>query len=164
MSPRPVAPEPVAEQSEQDIVRQLLQVISRELPLRTAQSLLADDLTAHMDGRVIGHGKQAWFKWVQFIHRNADKKMTQLTIVIDHINRENDIFHVNARWRALINGEESYSDLATVSYQVRADKVINIWTHRANYVFIYGRRIADSRIAFYRLLFRLMLWRPPTID
>ena len=140
-------------------VRALLQIISRQRPMDEAIALLDDNVAAYMDNQKIGNGKTPWFQWVRFLHHTADiKKISPLTILIDQLEEKNDTVTVQARWQGEINGALQTSAAGLVTYQVKNQKIINIWTSRRNYTFIYGDAIADNRIAFYWLLGRLMLW------
>ncbi len=145
-----------------EIVQDLLRVISRQAPLQMADTLLSKRLAVHMDGKSIGPGgPHAWHQWVSYLHATADKKMSSLRIVVDEIVVEGDMVDVAAHWCGVIDGVESRSDIGRVRYQVRDGQVASIWTHRANYVFIYGQRMADSTLAFYYLLWRVSRWRFP---
>lgn len=143
-----------------EIVRCLLQVISRQLPMSAAAALLDNDLTAYMDGKKCGGVKQ-WGRWVRFLHYNADKKMSGLAIVIDHLSEADNRVMVTAHWQATLAGKLTVAKPGTVTYQVRDGKIINIWTRRKNYVFIYGNGIAARPLAFYWLCLRMALWRDP---
>ncbi|MGU9950784.1 MAG: hypothetical protein ACNYPH_00410 [Gammaproteobacteria bacterium WSBS_2016_MAG_OTU1] len=147
--------------SPSEVVRNLLQVISQQLPMSAADELLAENLQPHMDGKKIGHGKKSWFKWVQFLHENAAKKVTALTIEIDSINEKGHLVEVQARWSGVHNGAKILSSLGTVVYEVQDGKIINVWTHRANYTFIYGDAFANNPLAFYWVIMRLIVWTPP---
>ena len=143
---------------DEQIVRRLLEVISRRRPMNEAAELLDVNVIAHMDGRIVGRSSGAWRRWVRFLHYNADKRMSSLTIEVDSVSRRDDVVSVAAHWRGEIDGQEQLSDAGTVSYRVRDGKICEIWTHRANYVFIYGAKI-KSIAGFGWVLLRLLLWR-----
>ncbi len=144
------------------IVHRLLRVLSRELPLQEAEILLDENLTTYMDGKEAGNGKKIWYKWVQFLHYNADKKIAELTVKIEETKIQKDSITIYARWHGLINEKKAVSDIGKVTYQVQNGKIVSIRTHRANYVFIYGDSIAKSSLAYYWLLLRLFLWNCPS--
>ena len=146
------------EKESKEVVRRLLEVISRGRPMREAEELLNENVIARMDGRIVGHSRESWRRWVEFLHYNADKKMTSLTIEVDNITRRDDVISVSAHWRGEIDGQAQLSDAGTVAYRVHAGKICEIWTHRANYVFIYGEGVR-SLPGFGWLLLRLLLWR-----
>lgn len=146
-------------ESAKEIVRRLLRVLSRELPLAEAEILLDENLCAFMDGRQIGRGRDSWFRWVQFLHYNADKKMSALAIQIERMEVDGDVVSVFAKWRGSFGGEARFSETGEVRYQIRGDKIVRIWTHKKNYIFIYGAGIV-RRLMFYFLLLRLLLWNP----
>ena len=146
----------------QKIVHRLSQVLSKELPLQEAEKLLDNNLVAYMNGKKVGEGKKLWYKWVQFLHYNAAKKIEGLVVKIEKTEIQNSIT-IYARWHGLINGKKAVSDLGTVTYQVQNGKITNIWTHKANYVFIYGDSIKNS-LGFYWVLLRLSLWNCPSAE
>ena len=147
----------------QKIVYRLSQVLSRQLPLQEAEKLLDKNLVAYMDGKKVGEGKKMWYKWVQFLHYNAAKKIEGLVVKIEKTEIQNNRITIYARWHGLINGKKAVSDLGTVTYQVQNGKITNIWTHKANYVFIYGDSIKNS-LGYYWVLLRLSLWNCPSAE
>ena len=65
------------------VVRQLLQVISRQLPFSAVPTLLSAHLRAHMDGQKIGSGIRPWYRWVRFLQHTADKRMSDLAVAVE---------------------------------------------------------------------------------
>ena len=126
--------------------------------MRDADSLLDDNLIVYMDGKKIGGGKQAWNRWVRFLHYNADKTITGLALSIDSISENDGSVIARAKWRGTIRNQPMESDGGTVAYEVRGGKITSIRTCRKNYAFIYGKRIA-GKFVFYLLLARMLLWR-----
>lgn len=140
----------------QEIVRKLLLVLSRQASFDDAKALLNDNLTVYMDGKALSKDSKAWFRWVKFLHRNADKKMSGLTTDVERIESEGEIVRVFAKWRAEIKGETLFSDVREVIYQVQEGKITTIWTHKKNYTFIYGKTVATLP-GFYWVVFRMLL-------
>ena len=150
-----------------EVVQNLLQVISRKLPLSKANDLLDDNLHAYMDGKNISNSKSAWFRWVQFLHHYSDKNMSNLSIEINTLKEIGiDKVEVKARWCGNPHDSETqkFSEVGTVTYEVHNGKITSIWTHRKNYVFIYGKQIATNPLRFYWILLRLTLWTPPVVE
>ncbi len=144
--------------SSKNIVQHLFQVISRELPMSTANFLLDENLCSYMDNKKMGSNRETWFRWVQFLHKTADKKMSSLSIVIDKFKKKKDTVEAEVHWKAQLNGQTVVSDVKKVVYQLKNNKIINIWTHRSNYIFIYGNKIATSKLYFYWIAVKLSLW------
>ena len=144
-----------------DIVRRLLRVVGRELPYSAAEELLDKNLAAFMDGKQLGNKRGAWFRWVRFLHYCAEKQFSDFGLVVESAREENGIVFARATWRGTRGGKTEVSQISEAAYEVRGDKIVKIWTHRKNYVFIHGNRIADFRPAFWFLLLRLALWRAP---
>ena len=77
----------------QKIVHRLSQVLSKELPLQEAEKLLDNNLVAYMNGKKVGEGKKLWYKWVQFLHYNAAKKIEGLVVKkIEKTEIQNNLF------------------------------------------------------------------------
>lgn len=140
----------------QQTVCDLLRVISRQASFADAEALLDDGLVVYMDGRRLGSGPDSWIRWVRFLHHNADKKMSGLTLEVERMQYEDNRVRVLAAWRADIKGEPAYSDVGEVVYEVRDNKITSIWTHKKNYVFIYGDMVATS-LGFYWQVLRMLL-------
>ncbi|MGI9296731.1 MAG: nuclear transport factor 2 family protein [Gammaproteobacteria bacterium] len=152
-------PDPADCESAQEIVRRLAGVISRELPMAAARELLDENLCAYMDGKLIARGRAAWFRWVRFLHRHADKTMSGLALEIERMECAGDTVSVFARWRGEVGGETKHSETGAVQYQIRGGKIIAVRTHKKNYVFIYGKNVATAP-GFYWLLLRIWMQNP----
>lgn len=144
-------------------MRRLLKIIVGQSPMNTAAALLDDNVAAYMDGKKIARGVHAWRRWVLFLQHNAAKKITDLSLDIKSINTDGDRVTVHACWCGQIAGVPAQSKIGTVVYQINDGKIIAIWTHKANYVFIYGDNIVRTPF-FYALLLRLMLWQKTAAD
>lgn len=143
-----------------DRIRNLLDVISRRRPMVEAKSILAENLVCWMDGKKFGNGSQSWFNWVQFLQYSADKKFSGLEANIQNITSDDGALVVKATWQAHRNGEEQVSESGVVAYRFKEDKIVDIRTHKANYIFIYGPNFVRL-VPFYWVLIKLSLWRPP---
>lgn len=147
-----------------EIVRRLLKVVGRELPVSAAKDLLAPDLHSHMDGKLTARGSGAWFRWVRFLHRNAEKQFSGFGAVVENVSENGGVVLARAKWRGVRKGgggQTEFSPVCEASYEVRGGRISKIWTKRKNYVFIYGRNIARFRPAFWFLLLRLACRRAP---
>ncbi len=154
-------PSGLADDAARDIVRRLLRGIAGELPLAAAAEMLDENVAAYMDGKIIGRGRGAWFRWVSFLQHNAAAQFSNFGMEIESMEEDGDVVRVRAKWRGDRNGKTGFSKTGEVAYQIRSGKIVKIWTHRKNYAFIYGEKIAESRAAFWLLLLRLFLRRAP---
>ena len=92
----------------QKIVHRLSQVLSRQsYHYKRQKKLLDNNLVAYMDGKKVGEGKKLWYKWVQFLHYNAAKKIEGLVVKIEKTEIQNNRITIYARWHGLINGKKS---------------------------------------------------------
>ncbi len=148
--------------SPENIVRRLLRVVGRELPYSAAAELLDENLSAFMDGKKISRGRDAWFRWVRFLHRRAKEQYSDFGMQVESVRDDGGEVAVRAKWRGVRGGNKTeFSETGEVFYEVRGGKIINIWTKRKNYVFIHGQSIAKFRPAFWFLLLRMALSRAP---
>ena len=131
---------------------QLFKVISQQLPMSEAHSLLHEHLSCYMNNKKMGSNKSTWFKWVSFLHKTANKKMNSLSIKVQDLQEKQDIIEASVCWNAQVNGKKETSDTKKVIYQFKNNKIINIWTHKSNYTFIYGKKIANNKFYFYWLM------------
>ena len=118
-----------------------------------------------MSGWKSTNGFLLWLQWVRFLRHSAKAKgLEDLDLSIESLVAEDDIIHAKARWQAMKDGnfiESNY--LACVDYQLSASKVVTIWTHRANYAFIFGPWVTNS-LYFGWLLLKMAFWaarQPP---
>lgn len=141
----------------EEIVRRLLKVISRQLPMSEASKLLAHDVRAHMDGWQASTGQDAWGRWVRFLHAVADRKMSDLDILVEHVECRGETVSVSAKWRASVQGKVRESESGEVTYRLRDGKIVEIQTHKRNYVFIFGKHFVSAPVFWWTIL-RLMIW------
>ena len=138
----------------QTVVLGLVDMINGQTSRLQASRFLDPQVIIHMD-HAVHRGIGIWQKWIHLI-RNCGKiqnlKMTACTISPDP--READIVNLTARW----SGETAFARSATSSsgniflrYRIEDHKIVEIWTRKSNYVFIFGRLIK------YRLFYRLYL-------
>ena len=145
------------------VVESLLGVVAGRLPFDVAEALLVDALIVYLDGKQVSTSKSSWFGWVRFLQRNAARKrISDLDISIDRICTRAadgvDVVDVEAIWHGVVGGRALSSKVGTISYHVADGKVSKIYTHKKNYIFIYGPSITNSFV-FYTWVVRMMLWR-----
>lgn len=153
-------------QSNQQTIRQLLSTIVDRSPISRLSELLDANMIVYMSGWKSTAGFLSWQQWVSFLRHSAKAKgLENLDLRIESIVAEDDIIHAKARWQAMKDGqliESSY--LACVDYQLSGGKVVTIWTHRANYAFIFGPWVTNT-MYFGWLLLKMSFWtaRQPSV-
>lgn len=141
-----------------EMVLQLLEVVAMKRPLEEADALLSGEVVCHMDGRIMSRTKSAWFRWVRYLHHNASKRVSNLEMEITGVSATGDVVTVDAVWKGKVRGEMKISKPGRVVYTVKGERIVDIKTHRANYVFIYGPKIATP-LGFWWCVGKMMLWK-----
>ena len=141
-------------QSPGDVVLALVRVINGEAPRRAADDILDPTVDIHMDA-ANHRGIDIWYKWVHLVRncgRIAELRMTRCRVESDV--KSPDIVHLTARWTGIIRSQHQYGVAkrdARLSYLVRDGRIREIWTHKSNYEFVFGRWIR------YSICYRLFL-------
>lgn len=138
--------------SSQDVVLALVRVISGDSPRRTAETCLHPRVKIHMD-RANHCGITIWSKWIHLIRncgRVRDLRMTPIELQCDP--QDPSIVHLSILWSGTYSSDRSPARSAAIAhlrYLVRDGRIVEIWSHKRNYVFIFGPWIRYS--ACYRL-------------
>jgi len=124
-----------------DIILGVARVVSGEVPRETARDYLDPNVRLHMDSAEY-HGIKTWFRWIHLI-RNCGRirglRMTPCEVQCD----PSDPMFVNLRMRWSGVDRERNASVAEertchVRYRIAGGRVIEIWTRRINYAFIFG--------------------------
>ena len=145
------------EKTPEEVVRALLDVVGTKRPIGAAKALLQEGLVCHMDGKRLSASREAWFCWVGYLHRTAKKRVSRLELVLDRVKARGDRVEVWAFWQGEVDGRFERSRPGKVVYRVSRGRVAEIWTHKANYTFIYGPWVVNP-LVFYFWVLRMMLW------
>jgi hypothetical protein len=138
--------------SPQGVVVALVRVINGELPIMAAEEHLDPQVKMHMDSAQ-HRGITLWYKWIHLIRncgRVSDLRMVPVKIWADP--QEPGMVHLWMCWSGTDRGKhtaETALDMYHVRYLIQGGRIVEIWTHKANYVFIFGEWIRYS--ACYRL-------------
>jgi hypothetical protein len=138
--------------SPQELVLALVRVISGESPRRAAEACLNPQVTIHMDS-AIHRGITIWYKWIYLI-RNCGRiwnlRMTPHNVRCDL--HDPNLVHLSMSWSGTNRSHRrpaTAPDVGALRYLVRDGRIVEIWTHKNNYVFIFGEWIRYS--IYYRL-------------
>ena len=130
-----------------DLVFALVRVINGDLPRLAAQEILDPMVQIHLDSAECC-GIDIWYKWVHLIHnygRVADLRITDCEMRCNA--GEPYLVHLSARWMGTTRSRRLRivsARNAQASYLVLNGRILEIWTHRSNYEFIFGRWIKYS--------------------
>ncbi len=136
------------------VVGDLVRVVGGALPRRQADRIIDRDVRIHMDAAE--HLALAiWYKWIHLLRvcgRLSDLQMTDIQISMEAENP--CIVVLSMRWTGLdrSSGLRRTSDRAPgVRYRLHQGRIVEIWTSKANYPFVFGNWIT------YRLGYRAFL-------
>jgi hypothetical protein len=133
-------------------VLRLVDMISGNTPRERASDLLDPAVTMHVDFAV-HQGIETWVKWIHLI-RNCglvrELRMVPCVVVPD----DQDPYSVNliVRWTGIRKGERlprTTSETYYLRYRVEGNRIVELWTRKANYTFIFGRWFRSAIV--YRL-------------
>ena len=137
----------IEDRSPTDLVLTLVQVINGDSPLLTAQDILDPGVRIHMDS-VEFSGIDIWYKWIHLIHNSGrvlEPRITHCEARCDA--RDPNLVHLSARWTGIDRSQRECTTSARnteARYLVLDGRIKAIWTHKANYQFIFGRWIRYS--------------------
>jgi hypothetical protein len=133
--------------SPHEVVLALVQVINDEVPRRAAEEILDPMVKIHMDA-ANHRGIEIWYKWIHLI-RNCGR-ITNLCMTRCDAKPDPESPHIVellARWEGTGRSNRAHSVAERdihLRYLVRNGRILEIWTHKSNYVFIFGRWIGYS--------------------
>jgi hypothetical protein len=137
----------VIERSPTDLVFALVRVVNGEAPRLSARDILDPMVEIRMDAMPY-RGIDVWYKWIHLIRncgRVSDLRMTQCRARCDA--DDPSLVHLSARWTGTIRSRRMPATAAhdgEVRYLIRDGRIKEIWTHKSNYEFIFGRWIRYS--------------------
>lgn len=129
------------ETTPQEVVLKLVEMINGNVPREQACGYLDPLVTIHMDS-TIHRGIEIWQKWIYLI-RNCGQvrelKMVPCGISCDV--HDPCIVNLDIRWsgvRPFGNSLSETSEICHLRYRVERNRIVEIWTRKTNYVFIFG--------------------------
>ncbi len=125
----------------------LVAVISGELPRLAAEAYLDSQVKIHVDSS--NHrGSTIWYKWIHLIRncgRVQDLRMTPCEVRGDP--QDPGLVHLSMRWSGIDRTRHTpvtAPDVHYLRYLVRDGRIVEIWTRKINYVFIFGGWVRSS--------------------
>ena len=120
--------------SPQGVVVALVRVINGELPIMAAEEHLDPQVKMHMDSAQ-HRGITLWYKWIYLIWncgRVPDLPLVPSKIWADP--EEPGMVHLWSCWRGTEHTAETAFDTYHIRYLIQGGRIVEIWTHKANYV------------------------------
>jgi hypothetical protein len=136
-----------------EIVLRLVDMINGKTPRARASDLLDPAVTIHVDSAVHG-GIETWVKWIHLI-RNCGRvrELRMVPCLVEPDAQDPSMVNLVMRWTGIRKFDRlpsTTSEAYHLRYRVEGDRITEIWTKKANYVFIFGGWFRFSLV--YRLV------------
>ncbi|MGH6689247.1 MAG: nuclear transport factor 2 family protein [Gammaproteobacteria bacterium] len=135
-------------------VTRVIAVLSGDTPLAGVEACLDRDVIIHVDGSETHRGIALWKRWVHLMRERGrlhdlrfEPEMTEVT---------DGVVDVTFQWSGGVRRGRDTGRPRTlnhVRYRVEDDRIVEIWTRKANYVDVFGPWIRLTPL--YRLF---LLW------
>ena len=136
-------------------VSRLIEILAGRTPISQAPEIVAQDVVSHMDGYTF-RGINTWAKWLSYVRTRG--RVGSPDLETDRlVTNEDGTITAYGRWKARKDGEPVLSTEVWARYRVMDGKVVEIWTTRANYVFILGP-IMRTRVGLLLVMLRVFFW------
>lgn len=117
-------------------VSRLIEILAGRAPISQAPEIMAQDVASHMDGFTF-RGINTWARWLSYVRTRSrvgapDLETNRL------VTNEDGTVTAYGRWKGRKDGEPVLSTEVWARYRAVDGKIVEIWTHRGNYVFILG--------------------------
>ncbi len=137
------------------VVTQLIEILAGRAPLSQSPAVVAPNVVSHMDGFTFS-GIDTWAKWLTYVRTHS--RVGSPDLVTDRlVVNEDGTVTAFGRWKGQIDANEVLSGEIWARYRVAEGKVVEIWTHRGNYVFLLGP-IIKSPAGLLVVMVRVFLW------
>jgi hypothetical protein len=145
--------------SPQDVVLKLIRVINGQAPVASLADTLDPAVKLHMDSSTY-RGIRIWAAWVHLIRSAGRVRELQLNPTeLQCDPQEPQIVSLRMRWSGIDRRSGTplpVSDLGHVRYRLEQNRIVEIWTHRTNYTFMFGTRVCSP--IGYRLIQARAIW------
>ena len=143
-------------EQEQTTLNHLLSILQGQKPLSDGEKVLAENVVFHMDHYKSRGGRKGWHNWMAFSREKG--RITDLSVICDRmVANPNQTITTSGRWVGKRNGKEVTSDELSVTYRIEQGKIVEVWTTRQNYAFIFGD-IIKSQIGLFIIYLQLRIW------
>ena len=117
-------------------VSRLIEILAGRTPISRAPEIMAQDVVSHMDGFTF-RGINTWANWLSYVRTRS--RVGDPDLETDRlVTNQDGTITAYGRWKGRRDGEPVLSPEVWARYRVVDGKIVEIWTTRANYVFILG--------------------------
>lgn len=137
------------------LVWRLSGILAGDELISAGKEFIAEDVDMHMDGYRF-KDISTWMTWLRFIRSRP--RVKDLNLIERRVVVKGDRIHLSGRWSGYINGEYKESDEeGGAVYRVKEGKIVEIWTTRTNYPFMFGNMMKYN-LGWLAVLTYLYFW------
>ena len=140
--------------ADEELIAQLLGVISGDAPRADAEQLLAPDVISHMDQFTV-RGIGVWYDWLDFL---LSKAKGSVTVDLDRFEHHPDGTITAYGWLRVERSPERTPQQNWARYRVDGNRIAEVWTTRSNYERIFGAKVRHS-LSWMLVLLEMAVWR-----
>jgi len=128
-------------------------MINGNVPRERASDLLDPAVTIHVDSAV-HRGIENWQKWIHLI-RNCGRvrELRMVPCLVAPDAQDPSMVNLVMRWTGVRKFDRlphTTADAYPLRYRVERNRIVEIWSRKANYIFIFGQWFRFSLV--YRLV------------
>ena len=140
---------------EREVLDRATRLLSGQIPIEEADTVFDPRVVKHMDDyRSIG--VEGWQRWFRFLVEKGG--VDDLGVSCDRMEKNPDgSITLYGRWQGTRHGEPVTAEDLSVRYRIEGDRIVELWTHRVNYVFFFGP-IIRSRPGLWLVYVWMRLW------
>src|SRR4029453_19159765 len=136
-------------------VSRLIEILAGRTPITQAPAIMAQDVVSHMDGFTF-RGINTWANWLSYVRTRS--RVGSPDLETDRlVTNEDGTVTAYGRWKGRKDGEPVRSPEVWARYRVMDGKVVEIWTTRANYVFLLGP-VIGTRAGLLLVMLHIFFW------
>ena len=140
--------------ADEELIAQLLGVISGDAPRADAEQLLAPEVISHMDQFTV-RGIGVWYDWLDFL---LSKAKGSVTVDLDRFEHHPDGTITAYGWLRVALSPERTPQQNWARYRVDGNRIAEVWTTRSNYERIFGAKVRHS-LSWMLVLLEMAVWR-----
>jgi len=142
-------------EKEEAILNQLMSILQNKKPLSQGEKIFAQDVLFHIDNYNSDGGIEGWKNWIAFLRERGS--VCDLSVVCDRMIKNSDhTITALGRWVGRRNGKYVISKELSIIYRIQNDKIVEVWTTRTNYQFVFS--ILRYRAGLWIIYLYLLLW------
>ena len=136
------------------LVWRLSGILAGDELISAGKEFIAEDVDMHMDGYRF-KGISTWMTWLRFIRSRP--RVKDLNLIDRKVVVKDGRIQLSGQWSGYIKGTYRESEEGGASYRVEDGKIVEIWTTRTNYPFMFGN-IMKYNLGWLVVVSYLFFW------